>query len=130
MFSVSCKIHPYCVICLQYVQHLWQSLWLLLPAYFGSDFLSLRVTHNIACNLPFICISISLVPANDPISYYTRLDWSGKRKRTRLRHLVNIWQHHISSMGCLHSNLHYMWPTLFPFSCSLHSHYNRMKNKF
>jgi hypothetical protein len=29
------------------------------------------VTHNIVCNQPFIYISLSLVPANDPTSYYT-----------------------------------------------------------
>jgi hypothetical protein len=103
--------------------------WLLFPVYFWSAFLPFQVTHNIVCNVPFICISL-LVPANDPTSYYTRLDWSGKRKRTGLRHLVNFWQHRICSMGCLHSNFHYMWPTHFPISCSRHSHYNRMKNNF
>jgi len=97
---------------------------------FRSAFLPLQVTYNTVSDLPFICISLSLVPANDPTSYCTVLDWRMKRKRTRLRHLVNFWQHHISSMGCLHSNLHYTWPTHFPFSCSRHSHYNRMKNKF
>lgn len=54
--------------------------WLFFPVYSGSAFLPLLVTQNIVCNLPFICISLSSVPVNDPTSYYTGLDWSGKEK--------------------------------------------------
>lgn len=103
--------------------------WLLFPAHSRSAFLPLLVTQyslQPATHLYFAFFSSC--KWSYILLHWTRLEW--EKKKNRLRHLVNFWQHHISSMGCLHSNLNYMWPTHFPSSCSRHSHYNRMKNKF
>jgi len=68
--------------------------WLLFPACSGSAFLPLLVTHDISLQ-PAIHLYFSFFSSCEwsyILLHWTRLE--KEKKKNRLRHLVNFWQHH------------------------------------